>query len=154
MANALALRTQLIPLQGGRLILPHTAIAEIVPYIKPEPLEGAPSFLLGRVNWRGQEVPLISFEAACGEAAPALNPHARLAVLNTLNGGAALPFFAVLTQGIPQLAQVDEANLQPIEHETMLSPLTLYQVLVNGEPATIPNLDAVETELLRTGVGH
>lgn len=148
MANALALRTQLIPLQDARLILPTTAIAEIVPYIEPETVEGGPSFLLGRVTWRGQVIPLISFEAVCGEAVPALNPRARLAVLNTLNGNAATPFFAVLTQGIPQLLQVDEANLQPIEHETMLSPMALCQVLVNGEPATIPNLDALETELL------
>ncbi len=154
MASTLALRTQLIPLRGGRLILPNTAIAEIVPYIEPEPLEHAPSFLLGRVNWRGHDIPLISFEAACGEAVPALNPRARLAVLNTLNGNAALPFFAVLTQEIPQLLKVDETNLQPIEHETMLSPLTLCQVLVNGEPATIPNLDALETELLKASAGR
>jgi chemosensory pili system protein ChpC len=149
MATALALRTQLIPLHGARLILPNTAIAEIVPYSEPEPLEDAPAFLLGRMSWRGQEIPLISFEAVCGKDAPALNPRARLAVLNTLNGNAALPFFAVLTQGIPQLLQVSEANLQPIGHETLLSPMTLCQVLVNGEPAVIPDLDALESELLR-----
>ncbi len=101
MASTLALRTQLIPLRDGRLILPNTAIAEIVPYIEPEPLEHAPSFLLGRVSWRGHGIPLTSFEAACGAAVPALNPRACLAVLNTLNGNAALPFFAVLTQEIP-----------------------------------------------------
>src|SRR5690606_466660 len=66
----------LVPLADRTLLLPNVAVAELVPYRAPRTAEGAPSWFLGQVAWRGLSLPLLSFEAASnGVAAP--DPGAR-----------------------------------------------------------------------------
>lgn len=148
----LAVRSQIIPIEGDRLLLPNTAVAEIVHYAEPTPVADAPAWLLGLLAWRDRRIPLVSFEAACDQPLPASGGRAKIAVLNTLNENTALDFFAVLTQGVPQLMLVNEGKIAPIEHETATHPLVLSQVILNGEPALIPNLDVLEEMLLALNI--
>jgi chemosensory pili system protein ChpC len=56
-------------LTGGRLLLPNANIAEIITFAEPEPVPGAPAWILGRLRWRGWRLPLISFAKLAGFAA-------------------------------------------------------------------------------------
>jgi len=143
-----AVRSQLIPIEGDNLILPNTAIAEVIFYAEPEVISAAPEWVLGRLGWRDRSIPLISFELACEQAKPAPGPRSKIVVINTIGGNPEINFFAIVTQGLPQLLLVDESKIKPIEHETESNPLILGRVIVNGEPAIIPNLDALESRLL------
>ncbi|MGN6994655.1 chemotaxis protein CheW, partial [Neisseria sp. P0009.S005] len=60
----------LMPLAEERLIVPRACVAEVVTWQAPEPMEGAPPWYLGTVNWSGRPVPVISFEATWGHAMP------------------------------------------------------------------------------------
>ena len=39
--------------------LPNVAVAEVVAYRAPDEVEGGPEWLLGKLSWRGQEVPVV-----------------------------------------------------------------------------------------------
>ncbi len=143
-----AVRSQLIPIEGDNLILPNTAIAEVIFYVEPEAISTAPEWVLGRLSWRDRSIPLISFELACEQPQPVPDPRSKIVVVNTVGGNPEINFFAIVTQGLPQLLLIDEGKIAPIEHETEASPLILGRVIVNGEPAIIPNLDVLESWLL------
>jgi len=52
----------LVPVNKQRLLLPRTAVREIVRFMKPQAIPNAPNWLRGTVNWQGNDIPLISFE--------------------------------------------------------------------------------------------
>lgn len=143
MTTASALRAQLIPMHNLSLLLPNTAVAEIIDYTAPAPAEGAPAWLLGHVAWRDRTLPLVCFETLCGRAAPEAGRSCRIAVLNTLNGQPDLPFVGVVTRGVPHLLRVAEGDLEE-ETGIELNPLIHCQLQIRGDQAIIPNLDALE----------
>src|SRR5207342_875348 len=55
------IRGVLIAVARARLLLPNATIAEVLSFAPPTPVEGAPDWLLGRIRWRGWEVPLVAF---------------------------------------------------------------------------------------------
>jgi len=144
MTTSTHLRTQLIPLAHHRLLLPNTAVAEVVPYSSHQaPPEDAPNWFLGMLNWRGQEIPLISLDILLGEPAPAIDKQTRCVVFNTLTSNQTLPFFTTLSRGIPHLLRLSEAELAASENERE-HEFILSSVVVGEESALIPDLNKLE----------
>ena len=52
------IHSQLVATQTRNLLLPNTAIAEIVRYTEPQPADDAPDWLLGTMVWRGLRIPV------------------------------------------------------------------------------------------------
>lgn len=143
---------QLIPLKGMQIVLPNTAIAEIISQVKPEKLDDSPDWLLGMVAWRGYKIPLISFESLTGKAACKLNKNCRIVILNGMNGDKDLPFYAMVAQGIPRLMLLNADNIvDDVTEDAEKSPYTLRCVLVREKPATIPDQIKLEKELVKFG---
>ena len=128
--------------------MPNAAIAEVIAYKDPTPIDDGPDWFLGYIEWRDKKVPLISFEAVSGNVAQAPQKNSRVAVLNTLNGNAQIPYVGILTQGIPSLAIVQEQGLEDKgldeERETVSGVVEL-----GGVEAIIPNIDEIEHRLQR-----
>ena len=141
------LRGVVIQVAGGRLMLPNACIAEILSVADPEPIEGAPDWLLGRIRWRGWQVPLIAFStwAGMGEHDASLRGQ-RVLVLKTLGGDTRLPYFAMLTQGFPRLVTVSPAMLveQP---DVQLGEGVAAAVRYQDEEALVPDMDSIEQRL-------
>lgn len=141
-------RSVLIPLQQGQLLLPNALVAEVVAYQPPKPLADAPEWLLGQVEWRQQSVPLVSYERVIGQSAEAAGGRrARLAICYALGGDSRCPYIALLAHSIPRLVRVSEGNIALAEEPQELGVQVLRQVEVNGEPALIPDLDAIEAQV-------
>jgi chemosensory pili system protein ChpC len=107
----LRVRSQLIPLHNLRLVLPNTAIAEVISYRKPQAGKNTPNWLGGFIGWRGLRIPLIHFEAAAIDQLPEIHRRNRVIVLNALGGSDSLPFYGILAQGIPRLMHLDASNI-------------------------------------------
>ncbi|MFA7386211.1 MAG: chemotaxis protein CheW [Thiohalobacteraceae bacterium] len=137
-----SMRTLIIPLQGRNLLLPNVAVAEVVPYVRPREVEGAPDWLLGTLSWRGLNIPLISYDRLQGLDNSAGIGQARIAVLNTVQAGSGLQFYALVTAGIPQLKRVDADAVQ-VSADTAEGALS--QVQIGDIQAMIPDLDALES---------
>jgi len=142
-------RSVLIPLQGAQLLLPNASVAEVVGYEPPELLSDAPDWLLGQVSWRGQSVPLVSLERIMGQPMDEqTSRQTRLAICYTLNGNTQAPYIAILAASIPRLIQISDNNIKPESEARELGSEVLRQVRVDGEPALVPDLDALEHRVL------
>ncbi|WP_166266874.1 chemotaxis protein CheW [Marinobacter caseinilyticus] len=135
----------MIPMTDRQLLLPNVSIAEVVDYAAAEVIDNAPEWLIGHLEWRGLQIPVISYDAANGGGAaiPGDN-RGRIAVLNTIgkhHGN--LPFLALITQGIPSQARLAETQIRTVEGKR--GPADLMVVDVDGDTAYIPNLEYLES---------
>ncbi len=137
----------LVPLQGRMLLVPNVTVAEIVPVSQVTPIQGAPDWYLGNCVWREQTIPLLSFEVLNGEMKPNVGSRSRFAVLNTTGLNESLGFIAIVTQGIPRLARVNEEEITERE-DADNKPYELMHVSWAGEEAVIPNVAAMEQTFL------
>ncbi|MBL7251154.1 chemotaxis protein CheW [Alloalcanivorax sp. C16-2] len=130
----------LIPMKGRPWLIPNIVVAEVIPLRQPDRPGHGPEWLLGWLNWREQEVPLVSFEKLNESGQVTIGTEARIAVINTVAGQAR--FYAVVVQGIPRLLRVDKGD--PVEEPGDTGPAESMYVQVGGDLAVIPDLDAVE----------
>ncbi len=135
----------LIPIEDGTILLPNANVAEVIHYSRPEPVKGAPDWLLGFIQWRDLKIPLVSYETLLGRGKPETSGVKWVLVLNALGGRSDLPFFSIVVRGKPKLIQVDESIVTP----TSKSPERgiLSHVHVHGDPAIIPDPDLIESML-------
>lgn len=134
----------LLTLSDRLLVLPNTAIAELVAYRQVQATENSPNWLLGQIRWRDLNLPLLSFEAASNDAA-VVTERARVVIVNAIGGRPKFRFFALLIQGIPRSVRIETDLLS--EQSEMLLPLELDAVIIDGEIAKIPDLAALEQKL-------
>jgi len=134
----------LIPVRDRTLLLPNVTIAEIVDY----DLESDTSdqqWLLGRIQWRGVSLPVVSWEAADGlEPAEPEGRRGRILVLNTITDGhQSMPFMAMATQGIPRQAKLAPNDIR--KQDEAPGEASLMSVRYEGEECIIPDLSVLES---------
>ncbi len=134
----------LLTLSDRLLLLPNTAVAELVAYRNVQPAENSPNWLLGQIAWRDLSLPLLSFEAAASDT-PANLDNARVVIINAIGGRPKFRFFALLIKGIPRSVRIDH-SLQRLADEP-LQALELDAVSIDGEVAKIPDLAGLEQKL-------
>jgi chemosensory pili system protein ChpC len=137
----------LIPLHGHTILLPNVTVAEIVPVSQVQLVNDAPLWYIGNCEWRELTVPVLSLETLNGEGKPGINARARFAVLNTTGMHNDLPFIAILTQGLPRLARVNEDEISQLT-DAENRPYDLMHVSWAGEQTVIPNIAAIEQTFL------
>lgn len=139
------IRGVLIQIQGARLLLPNATISEVLSYADPEPVPGAPDWLLGRIRWRGWELPLVAFARAAGTGADERGGlGSKVAVMKNLRRGDRLPYFALLTQGFPRLVNVSADVLVADAADGTGAPeVVRARVRLHGDEALIPDLEAI-----------
>lgn len=133
------LPTQLTDLE---LIVPYALVAEITDVALPEG-----SIHLGRneasmVEWRGQQVPLVSVEAMNGEHVPTIGRRVRCVVLYGTDPERALPYYAVLLSGVPRSEQVRRDQIESAGPQD--NPLWRAVVRLGGRLTAIPDIRVLE----------
>jgi len=138
----------LLPLADRHLILPNVAVAELIDY-QPGTLDlDTPPWYLGRVAWRNRQIPLLSFESACGNKI-VIGERARIVILNALGGRPELKFIALLVQGIPRSYKLD-SQLSYVD--VPLCSLEQAAVQVGDQVAKVPDMLALEALLVSAGL--
>jgi chemosensory pili system protein ChpC len=129
------------------LLLPNATVAEVITLPTPEPIAGAPPWVMGRIIWRGWQVPLVAYTALAGAADGDTDLALRVAVLKALGDHPRLPFIAVLTRGFPRLVTLNAELVIPTHDGNPLPAGVRSQVLVRDDLAVIPDLEWLEEEL-------
>jgi len=138
------IRGVLIQVAGARLLLPNATIAEVLSFAAPEAIADAPEWLLGRIRWRGWQVPLVAFARLSGIAREEGGLGTKVIVLKALaSSDSKSPYFAVLTQGFPRLVTVSRDALVE-QAEAELPTGVQARVLLNEDEALLPDLEQVE----------
>jgi len=139
------IRGVLIAIGGGRLLLPNATIAEVLSFAPPEPITDAPDWLLGRLRWRGWQLPLIAFARLAGIAEEQGGLGSKVVVLKAMAGNPKSPYFALLTQGFPRLVTVSPQTLLVDEDQSDLPQGVHARVRLNEDNAFVPDLEAIES---------
>lgn len=134
------IRSILAPLTEGNLLLPNSAVAEILNYASPKPLKHTPSWLLGELPWRGWQVPIICYEQLIKAATShRVTPKSRILIVKTLGESTQVNYIGLLIQGLPRLKKITSSTLLEIETEKL--PKTLFsKVRVEDLDSFIPAL--------------
>ncbi len=151
-AAEIDIRGVLIQVAGGRLLLPNATIAEVLSYAEPDAVPGAPEWLLGRIRWRGWQLPLVAFGRLSGLASERGGLGSKVLVLRALGGSAPVegrrtPYFALLTQGFPRLVTVSRDTLMVVDDNNPLPNGVQARVLLNEDAAFLPDLGAIEEQI-------
>lgn len=143
----------MIPMIGRQLLLPNVSLAEVVDY-RPDLSRDndSPAWLAGYMEWRGLNLPIISYDAVSGgELRLPTNLRGRVVILNSIGDDHhEKPFIALLTQGIPSQNRITEGQITRLDSAGGVADL--MEVEVDGERAWIPDLDYLEglTKQLRS----
>lgn len=142
------IRGVLIAVAGARLLLPNATIAEVLAFAPPSPVEGAPDWLLGRIRWRGWELPLVAFSRMTGLGDDPAGLGTKVVVLKAFGGNPRMPYFAMLTQGFPRLVTVSPDRLHGNPDDAGELPESVHaRVRLNEDEAFIPHLEAIEQRI-------
>ena len=140
-------RGLMIPLQDMSLALPNSLVVQILTGADIQSLPEAPQWLLGTTVWQSRVIPVISFEHTVGKEYQPL-PHPRLLVLKSVRDIDKMPFYAIVITAIPHPVRFTEESLSTAETTAAeLSAAVMNEVLVEGQPASIPDLDELEEML-------
>ena len=72
--KATSVRCMLLPLTSLNLLVPNSAVSEIIGYSTPRPLDNCSDWFAGVVLWRGVYVPVVAVEQLCDIAAASIGP--------------------------------------------------------------------------------
>ena len=139
----IAVRSLVVPLDGMSLLVPNALVSEVATLSEIQPPRQALDWLAGTIEWRGLQVPLISFERFVGASGGTPTRNSRAIVLNTLNGNRELSFIAVLSQRIPRVLLVTSRMLRTIENAKPQDGV-LSLVDLQGDEVRIPDVDRIE----------
>jgi chemosensory pili system protein ChpC len=134
------IRTIMAPLTDGYVVLPNSAVAEVLAYSAPEPFKASPIWLLGEIAWHGWQVPVISYEQLIDENAGHISTsRARILIIKTLGESTQVNYIGLVIQGLPKLKKVTAESL--IEKQTEGLAGTLFsEVFIDNQIAMIPEL--------------
>jgi chemosensory pili system protein ChpC len=135
----------LVPLAQERLIVPRACVAEVVTWQAPEKMAGAPPWYLGTIHWSGRPVPVISFEAVCGQSFPPPGSRTRIVIFVALSSQITSGYFGVITQGFPQLVRVNGDVVKPdLSRSFPDHGPVMCQVRMLNESPLIPDFECLE----------
>lgn len=134
------IRSVLVPITGGDLLLPNATMAEVISFTEPEAVPDAVDWMLGTVLWQGWQVPVISFARLIERAQSESTDNASLCITKSLIGNERMPFIAILSQGKPRLTTVTDENFSEVATEG--NPIGVSgRAEIDGRPVIIPDLD-------------
>ena len=140
----------LVPLVGRRLIVPRACVAEVIGLGRFSLREEAPDWLLGDVAWSDRMVPLVSFEAACGDPVPEIGGRSRAVILRSMTGKLGRGGLALICQGLPQLLRLGEEVIELDQDGAQAGAApVLCRVKVLNETPLVPDLETLETWVAR-----
>ncbi len=134
----------LLAVNNDLLVLPNAAIAEIVPIRNIINVANKPDWMLGYLDWRGNSVPLISFESLGGVRMPSLaSGDVKAAVMYSVSDDKLFPFMSILVQGAPKVINVDAASVIA-NKEQVSHPAVEQKVMLLEHDASIVDLEKLE----------
>jgi chemosensory pili system protein ChpC len=152
MADDRQIKCLLLPVTGRSVIVPNSAVAEIITQQDITPAGDAPDWYLGTGRWRGSDIPLIAFDRLVGEREDVPEPAGRFVVLFGLEREGAPGFYGIRIDQLPRTETVDAERLRPADGDAHPSEYVHTRAVVAGDrECLIPDLDALGRTLGRYG---
>lgn len=144
--NTGSVRCMLLPLVSLNLLVPNSAVAEIIGYSAPRTLANSSEWFAGVVLWRGVYVPVVAVEQMCNIDTPKTGPRARIAIIYNPQKDEEIPYIGIHMQDIPR-AYLAESDSMETGNDDALSPYLLSTVDDDQLTRVIPNFDKIIADL-------
>jgi chemosensory pili system protein ChpC len=135
-------------LHKQNVIVPNALVAEIISVKEIENIDTGPAWFLGNMKWRGEDVPLLSFEASSGEKISKVNLNTQAVVLYAVGASGNVrenPYLGLVMSGVPHVSHFNRNQIKTDddELETEPHPMVAQKVRINGASVSILNVDAM-----------
>lgn len=152
--NKEMIRSVLIPLNEDALLLPHSALIEIIPERDIRQLDGAPEWVVGEIEWNNEIMPLLSIEAATGSEKNLKPKRSRLIVLAFLTKNNRYNYLAIRATGVPKLVQLLPDALEAKDTHGIGSKFVNFYGSLNKQSIILPNMAELEANILSIKAGN
>lgn len=143
---ATSVRCMLLPLTRMNLLVPNSAVAEIIGYSAPRQLAGCSDWFSGAALWRGVYVPVVEIEQMCGAGIAEAGPRARIAIIYNPDKDPELPYLGIHMQDIPRAYLAEQDGMISGGNDG-LSAYLLSRVDDEQLSRFIPDLDRIIEDL-------
>ena len=152
--NTQLIKSIILTLKNELVVVPNAAVAEIISVQGVREVGDSPQWLLGKARWRGVEVPVVSYEAAGGDDAQAVNINTQVAVMYSANEDEdkKYPYIGLAMHGVPHVSTFSREQIRVDEQTSADHPMIAQKVRLNGAAAGILDLYAIEEMLQQTAV--
>jgi len=151
----------MLPLHQKNILLPSSAVAEIMGYEEPKQIADVPQWLLGLLTWRGVPIPLAHLEKMDSPLAwntghqtiddkqaqkyhiAVINRSKKIVSDHQGKNANPYPFFAILVEGVPKLHHVYESAIRMVTRFPPEDKRFLMEVKVQNDCALIPRLESL-----------
>lgn len=146
--SAQTLYAVMIAIDGDTLLLPNSAVAEVVPRESAIAHRDGLNGWLGDIQWNGRSVPLVQLETLMGRTLRSTGRRARIVILHGVAAGDGGRHLAVVAQGYPHLVTLNSAALtaEPLREDDD-DRWVLGRCRVASQLTMIPDLAAVDAVL-------
>lgn len=141
------LQALILPLRQQNLILPQNALVEVLPTPDVRQISVTAPWVLGSIDWRHHDIPLISLERYCGWPLVDSAATRRVAVLQGISGYQGLEHYAIETQGIPHPIRLSKADVVAVEGGVNDSDAVQMHVQAAGVRGVLLALENLEQQL-------
>jgi chemosensory pili system protein ChpC len=136
----------LLPLTSLNLLIPNSAVAEIIGYSTPRRLSDTSEWFVGVVLWRGVYIPVVEVERLCNLGVALVGPRARIAIIYNPGKDTEIPYIGIHMQDIPR-AYLAEADSMEAGSDEGLNPYLLTRVDDEQLTRVIPDFDKIIADL-------
>jgi len=147
LANEKKIRSILLPITSGALLLPHSALVEIISERDIRPVDNTPDWLLGEIEWANEVLPVLSFDAAISSKAASMSRRSRLIVLAFLSEHDQYKYLAIRATGVPRLAQLKPDSLKPKPMQGLNPTFIEFYGTLNEQTVIVPNMLELEANI-------
>lgn len=144
--NKELIKCVILTLRKENVIVPNGLIAEIVSVKDVEAGNDSVDWLLGRMNWRGESVPLLSFEAAGGEDVSKVNLNTQAVILYAVGAGEKAenyPYLGLVMSGVPHVSHFSREQMRSDDEAFNDHPMVAQKVRINGASVSILDVDVM-----------
>lgn len=136
----------ILTLRKENVIVPNALVAEIISVKDVVESENVPEWFLGKMNWRGKDVPLLSFEAAGGETTHKVNLNTQAVVLYAVGKDGDVdesPYLGLVMSGVPHVSHFTRDQIKTDTEALQDHPMIAQKVRINGASVSILDVDAM-----------
>lgn len=140
------LKCVILTLRKENVIVPNALVAEIISVKDVEELSNMPEWYLGDMKWRGADVPLLSFEAAGGEATSRVNLNTQAVVLYAVGRDGEKsdnPYLGLVMSGVPHVSHFSRDQIKTDTEADGDHPMVAQKVRINGASVSILDVDGM-----------
>jgi len=135
----------ILKINGAEILMPNASVAEIIPIKNIINVANKPGWMLGYLDWRGNSVPLVSFEAMGNERMPSLaTGNVKAAILFSIGEDSQFPYLSILMQDAPKIVNVKEEDIISNKDE-ITHPAVEDQIMIEEATYNIINLEKLES---------